>query len=73
MFGLGMCPPAILWTIDPARLLCPQSFPGKNTKVGLPFRPPGELPNPVVKSSSLHLLHWPVDSLPVALPGKPRV
>ena len=59
--------------LQPARLLCPRSFPGKNTKVGLPFPPPGDLPNSVIKSSSLHLLHWPVDSLPVALPGKPRV
>ena len=33
------------WTL-PARLLCPGSFPDKNTGVGLPFPPLGGLPDP---------------------------
>ena len=33
------------WTL-PARLLCPWSFPDKNTGVGLPFPPLGGLPDP---------------------------
>ena len=36
----------------------------------LPFPPPRDLPDPWIKSISC-LLHWRVDSLPLALPGKP--
>ena len=32
-------------------LLCPWDFPGKNTD-GLPFPPPGDLPDPGIKPSS---------------------
>ena len=32
---------------------------------GLPFPPPGDLPNPRIKPTSLCLLHWQVDSLPL--------
>ena len=35
--------------LQPARLLCPWDFPGKNTGVGLPFPPPGHLPDPGIK------------------------
>ena len=31
--------------LQPARFLCPWDFPGKNTGVGLPFPPPGGLPD----------------------------
>ena len=48
--------PHDLW---PTRLLCPWYFSGKDT--GLPFSPPGHLPNP---RNEPHLLHWQVDSLP---------
>ena len=34
---------------------------------GLPFPPPGDLPDPGIEG----LLHWPVGSLPLAPPGKP--
>ena len=35
--------------LQPARLLSPWDFPGKNT---LPFPPPGDLPNPEIKPMS---------------------
>ena len=48
--------------LSPARLLCPWNFPGKNTGVvlkkkkrilgGLPFPPPGDLPDPRTDSTS---------------------
>ena len=37
----------------PTRLLCPWDSPGKNTGVGLPCPPPGDLPNPGIESTSL--------------------
>ena len=40
----------IPWTIA-ARFLCPWNFPGKNT--GLPFPPPGDLPDQGIKPASL--------------------
>ena len=39
---------------------------------GLPILPPGYLLQPGIKSSSLHLLYWKADSLPLALAGKPQ-
>ena len=44
-------------------------FLGKNTN-GLPFPPPGDLPNQGSNPNFLHLLHWWADSLPQALPKK---
>ena len=38
----------------------------------LPFPPPGDLPDPGVNFSLLHLLCWQAGSLPLAPPGKPR-
>ena len=38
---------------------------------GLPCPPPGDLPDPGIESTSLCLLHWQMDSLPLAPPGKP--
>ena len=35
---------------------------------GLPCPPPGNLPNPGIEASSLCLLHWQADSLPLAPP-----
>ena len=35
---------------------------------GLPFSPPRDIP---IQGSNVHLLHWQVDSLPLAPPGKP--
>ena len=39
---------------------------------GLPFSPPGDLPNPGIEPASLasQLLHWQADSLPLVPPGK---
>ena len=41
---------------------------------GMPFLPPGYLPNSGIRSNStlLHLQHWEVDSVPLAPPGKPK-
>ena len=55
------------WTIH-ARLLCPWDSPGKNTRSGLPFPSPGDLPDPVFEPGSLVLQ---ADSLPSEPPGKP--
>ena len=38
---------------------------------GLSYPPPGDLPNPGIKPTSLCLLHWQVGSLPLGPPGKP--
>ena len=38
---------------------------------GLPCPPPGGLPDPKIEPASLMSLHWQVDSLPLAPPGKP--
>ena len=35
---------------------------------GLPFPPPGDLPNPGSNMRLLRLLHWQVDSLPTVPP-----
>ena len=37
---------------------------------GLPYLPPGSLPNPGLKLHLLSLLHWQVVSWPLASPGK---
>ena len=39
---------------------------------GLPFPPPGDLPDPWIEPTLLCLLHWPVGSLALAPPGKPN-
>ena len=64
-----------LWPygLQPARLLCPWDFPGKNTGVGWHFLLQGiYLPNPGSNFSTqgsnphlLCLLYWQVDSLPL--------
>ena len=38
---------------------------------GLPFPPPGDLPDPGIEPLSVNLLHWQAGSLGLALPGKP--
>ena len=59
-----------LWPhgLEPARLLCPWNFLGKNTGVGCHFLLQGIFPT---QGSNLHLLHWQAGSLPLAPPGKP--
>ena len=38
---------------------------------GLPFPPPGDLPNPGTEPYLLHVLHWQTDSLPLSHLGSP--
>ena len=54
--------------LQPARLLCPWGFSRKEYWSGLPYPPPGDLPNPGIEPRSLTLQ---VDSLPSEPPGKP--
>ena len=55
--------------LQPARLLCPWDFPGKNTGVGCHFLLQGLLP---IQGSKLHLLHCQEDSLPLSHQGSQR-
>ena len=48
---------------QPARFLCPWSFPGKNTRVGCHFIFQGIFPNQKSNPHLLDLLHWHADSL----------
>ena len=51
--------------LRPTKLPCPWTFPSKNTE-GLPFPPPGNLPNPGIELASLAPPHWQADSLPLS-------
>ena len=60
--------------MQPARLVDPWDFLGKNTGVGFPFPSPGDLPDPGIEPGSPA---WWADSLPSELlgnpfPGKPQ-
>ena len=54
--------------LEPARLLCPSSFPGKNTGVGCHFLLQGIFPT---QGSTLCLLHWQGHSLLLHHLGSP--
>ena len=54
-----------------ARLLCPWYFLGKNTGSGLPFPPPGVLPDPGIQPASLMSPALQAGSLSPVPPGKP--
>ena len=41
--------------------------------IGLPFPPPGDLPNPGINPDLLGLLHWQADSLPLHYLGRPHI
>ena len=56
--------------LDPARLLCPWEFSGKNTGVGCHFFLQGIFPD---LGLNLSLLHWQVDPLPWSPQGSPSV
>ena len=58
--------------LQPTRLLCPWNFPGKNTGVGCHFLLQGSSLTQGSKPGLLSLLHWQVDSLPLASPGNPQ-
>ena len=57
---------ATLWTIAHQVPLSVE-FPRQGYWSGLPCPPPGDLPRPGIER-----LYWQVDSLPLALPGKPE-
>ena len=59
--------------LQPARLHCPQASPGKNTKVGCYALLQGIFPTQGWNLLLLHLLHWQVNSLPLAPPGNPYI
>ena len=50
----------------PARLLCPWYFTGRSTGVGCHSLLQGIFPTQELNLWLLHLLHWQVDSLPLA-------
>ena len=58
------------YRLQPAKLHSPWDSPGKSTGVGLPFPPPGDLPDPKINqaSSPLH-----ADSLPLSQQESPMV
>ena len=62
-----------LWPygLQPARLLCPWNFPGKNTGVGCHFLLPGIFLTQGSNLCLLCFLHWQVDSLPLSQLGSP--
>ena len=53
---------------SPCRAPRPWDSPGKNTGMGLPCRPPGDLPDPGIKPASLALQAEP---LPLSHRGSP--
>ena len=54
--------------LEPARLLCPWVFPGKNTGAGCHFLLQGIFPT---QGSNPPFLHWQADSSTTEPPGKP--
>ena len=54
---------------SPGRLLCPWDFPGMNTGVDCHSVHQRIFPTQGSNPHLLHLLHWQVDSLPLAPPG----
>ena len=59
--------------LSPTRLLCPWNFPGKNIGASCHFLLLGIFPTQGSNPGLLHLLHWQMDSLPLAPYGKPPV
>ena len=57
--------------LEPASLLCPWDFPGKNTGVGCHALLQGIFPTQGLNLRLLRLLHWQAGSLPPAPPRKP--
>ena len=54
--------------LQPARLLYPLDFPGKNTGVGCHFVLQGIFPTQGLNPRLLHLLNWQAGSLPLVPP-----
>ena len=59
--------------LEPTRLLCPWSFPGKNTGVGCCFLLQRIFLTQGLNPCFLYLLHWQTDSSPLAPPGEPQI
>ena len=55
---------ATLWTVA-RQVPLSLGFSKQEYWSGVPFRPPGDLPNPGIEPTSLCLLHWQADSLPL--------
>ena len=60
-----------LQELYPSRLLCPCDFPGKHTGVGRHFLLQRIFPTQGSNPRLLHLLCWPVSSLPLSRLGSP--
>ena len=58
---------------SPPGFLCPWNFPDKVIGVGCHFPPPGDLPDPGIKSSSPASPVLRADSLPAEPLGKPQL
>ena len=58
--------------LQPVRLLCPWSFPGKNTGVGCHFLLQAIFPTQGLNLHLLCLLHWQANSLPLSHLGRPE-
>ena len=61
------------YRLQPARLLCPWDFPGKNTGVSCHFLLQGIFPTQGSNPCFLSLLHWQVGSLPLSHLGNPAI
>ena len=63
---------AIPWTVA-CQALVSMGFSGKNTVVGYHALLQGIFPTQRLNPCLLRLLHWQVGSLPLVLPGKPKI
>ena len=59
------------WTIA-RKVLLSMGFLRQEYWTGLPFTPPRDIPDPWIKPTSLCLLHWQIDSLPLCYLGSPH-
>ena len=60
----------IPWTVAHQDLLS-MEFSRQEYWSGLPFPTPGDFPDPATEPTSLGLLHWQADSLPLGHLGSP--
>ena len=63
---------ATLWTIACQAPLS-MGFPTREYWSGLPFLPPGDLPDSGIKFASLCLLHWQANYFPLSHLGSPTI
>ena len=64
-----LCDPRGLW---PSRLLCPWDYPWTRIQEWVAISFSWDLPDPGIKPTSLHLLNWRADSLPLQHLGSHR-